>query len=190
VTLIVVDNATPSNLMQLAFDTVEMPLIWYELYGSTSRDVSIVFAHDIAVTDISVSNEEVTPGTTISISADVSNLGSFAETFSIVASYDNTVIETKPVTDLAPQAEMTVTFSWDTTGVAEGEYQISVEATGVQDEGNLGNNKAIYEAPIKVGASGGETSTTTLIVAAVGIIAVLGAVAFLYMRRRGAKPPA
>jgi PKD repeat protein len=189
VTLIVIDNATPSGLMQLAFDTVEMPLIWYELYGSTSRDVSIVFAHDIAVTDISVSSEEVTPGTTISISAEVSNLGSFSETFSVVASYDSTVIETKPVTDLASAAEMTVTFSWDTTGVAEGEYQISVEATGVQDDGNPGNNNAIYEAPIKVGASNDEPVPTTLIVAAVGIIAVLGAVAFLYMRRRGAKPP-
>lgn len=190
VTLIIVDNSTPSDLMQLTFGTVEMPPIWYELYGSTSRDVSIVFAHDVAVTDISVSSEDVAPGATITISATVSNLGSFPETFSVTASYDNTVIETKPVTDLDQDSETTVTFSWDTTGVAEGEYQISVEATGVQDEGNLGNNKAIYEAPIKIGASGGEPIPTTLIIAAVGIAAVVGVVAFLFLRRRGAQAPA
>jgi len=183
VTLTVMDDANATTLAQEIFNTTKMPRIWYELYSSNTTTVGVKLGHDIAVTAVETSKTEVTVGETVSIEVTVLNKGIETEDFNVKAYYDNNLIETKPVTGLSPDAEETVTFNWDTTDVADGDYRISAEATDVEDEGNPQDNTFI-DGTITVRSSS-EQLPTTLIIGAVVVVAAMAILLFVFMRRRG-----
>ena len=155
--------------------------------ATKTLDITVRFTHDIAVTNVEVSKIEVTAGESISINATVLNLGTVNETFTVVAYYGDTEIGEKPVTDLRPDAEVTLTFNWDTTGVAKGTYQISAVATDVEGEENPDDNTYV-DGTIAVKRSGSGLPIT-LVISVVIVVAVLGVGIFLYLRRRSASPP-
>lgn len=163
-------------------DDAGMAHEWYELYSTSTKEIRIRAAHDIAVVDVEPSKTSVTAGESISIDVTVSNEGTETESFSVKAYYENNLIDTKSVTDLSPGASTTLTFSWDTSGVAEGLYTISAEATEVEGETYLDNN-TLEDGTVSIGV-GGPAFPTTLVVVAVVVIVVLAAAVLLYMRRR------
>jgi len=61
--------------------------------------------------------EAIYPGWKISINVTVRNEGDFTETFNVTVYYDHHTIGTQNVTNLAPGANTTLTFPWNTTGV-------------------------------------------------------------------------
>ncbi len=65
-------------------------------------------------------------GESVAISATVKNVGT--ETFSVSAYYDTNLIETKNVADLTAGATEDLDFTWNTTGIASGDYTIKVTA--------------------------------------------------------------
>jgi len=89
---------------------------------------------DVAVTDIIPSRTWAYEGTPINITVTVKNKGNVSETFDLTLYYDSNIIETKTVTDLPSGEEKNVTFTWDTTGIPEGNYTISAEASYVPYE--------------------------------------------------------
>ena len=80
--------------------------------------------HDVAVTGVTRSIPKkrlapptatelhVYPGWTLYINVTVKNVGDFTESFTVKAYYDNTVIGTKSVNNLAPGASKRLDFKW------------------------------------------------------------------------------
>jgi len=97
--------------------------------------------HDVAVTSVTPSQTIAYAGhTVIDVFVKVTNHGKFSETFSITTYYNSTAIETQTVTNLAPNANATLTFLWNITNVAHGCYTLSANAIPVPDEIDLSDN--------------------------------------------------
>jgi hypothetical protein len=99
-----------------------------------------VVTHDVAVTDVTVSQTCALPGEIVTIQIAVANEGTFTETFDVTVKYDNTIMGTRTVENLLPGASETLSFSWDTFGVSVGHYWIKAEASTVPGETDLSDN--------------------------------------------------
>jgi len=122
--------------------------------------------YNIATTNITPSKTVVGQGYSMSINVTVENQGDFPETFSVTTYYDDTPIETKTVTNLPPSEDTTINFTWNTIGVAKGEYTISAYATPVLGETDTADN-TLEDGTVKVTVPGdadgdGEVDTVDL----------------------------
>ena len=95
---------------------------------------------DVAITHVAPSINWVYQGWPVDITVTAKNFGNISESFDVKVYYDSSLIGTLPITDLAPNAEITMNLSWDTTGVPEGNYTLIGEATTVPFEHNTTNN--------------------------------------------------
>jgi hypothetical protein len=100
-------------------------------------------SHDVAVTDLSLSDDRPLQNESVTISVQVLNNGTASETFNVTASYDGNLIELQSVTSLGAGDETTLTFNWNTTGVPVGSHTIRVEADAVPGETKTTNNLKI-----------------------------------------------
>jgi len=182
VTLTVVDNATASDLVESVFSTTGMPLIWYEVYSTKTVVLGVSLPHDVAVTGVTTSTEEATAGDTVTITVTAMNTGTEAESFSVTAYYASNSISTQQITNLASGEQKQLTFNWDTTGVAEGDYRIKAVASTVTGETNLQNNEFI-DGTVKVKAGAQLPITLIIGVVAVAVLIVV-LVAVILLRRR------
>jgi parallel beta-helix repeat protein len=80
----------------------------------------------IAVTDSACSKTVVGEGCNVIVNVTVRNQGGSTKTFDVFTYADATVIGKQTVLDLAPSAQVTVTFTWNTSGCAKGIYTVSV----------------------------------------------------------------
>jgi hypothetical protein len=98
---------------------------------------------DVAIVDVEISATKIYEGHTLSIDVVVANNGDHTETFDVATYYDSNIISSKPVYDLTPGSQSTLTFLWDTTGVEPSTYVIKAEAEVVPGETNLDDNVLI-----------------------------------------------
>jgi hypothetical protein len=84
--------------------------------------------HDIAIVDINISNNSVYIGDLLQINVSVVNKGTETEAFNVSTYHDSSLVETLQVSALAPGAQATLIFMWNTSSVREGFYQISAFA--------------------------------------------------------------
>jgi hypothetical protein len=89
--------------------------------------VAAVPIHDIGITDIQLSNTTVYVGETLGINVIVINDGNFSETFDLSVYYNSSLIQTRQVS-LAPSTQATFAFTWNTSSVSPGFYQMSADA--------------------------------------------------------------
>jgi len=112
--------------------------------GSIPHEVSDGFVmtviHDVAVTAVTPSPSWAYAGWPVNVTVVARNLGNVSETFNVTAYYDSTIIGTITVENLAPDNETTLTFTWNTTGLTEGNYTLSANATIMPYELNTANN--------------------------------------------------
>jgi subtilase family serine protease len=98
--------------------------------------------------------------------------------------YDSTHIDTQTVTALAPRDSATLSFSWDTTGVTEGDYTIKAVADPLSGETEIQDNT---HSEVVITVTGPPPAMPTELV--LGVILATATiciiVAFLYVRRRG-----
>ena len=100
--------------------------------------------HDVAIVDATLSHTKAYAGWTVDVMVTVKNEGEATETFNVTAYYNNTLIETKTVFNLAPGTNVTLTFSWDTTNVQPHRtYTIWAEATSVPSEIDIVDNALV-----------------------------------------------
>lgn len=100
--------------------------------------------HDVAVIDIKISATRVYEGQFVGINVTVKNNGDYAESFNVTAYYDANAIGTRIVNNLPNGSQLTLIFTWDTSGVEpDRTYTIKAGATGVPGETNLDNNVII-----------------------------------------------
>jgi len=97
-------------------------------------------SHDIAVTNIATHKTVVGQNYPLRVNVTIENQGLFFnETFNVTVYANTTIIETKEVT-LTNGNSTTVTFTWNTSGVAKGNYTIKAEAPLVPGETDTADN--------------------------------------------------
>jgi parallel beta-helix repeat protein len=126
----------PHNVIVYANDT----------YGNTGSSDKVYFTrivNDVAILNVTASPTETYVDQIVNINVTVKNKGTVSETFNVTVYYDSIPIDTHSVVNLAPGSNITVTFSWNTSGVQKGTYAISAEAEVVPGETNTTDNTYI-----------------------------------------------
>jgi len=108
---------------------------------------------DIAVTNVTVSKTVVGQGYALYIHTTVENQGDLSETFNVTAYYNETAItlpdgkDHKTITLTSGESEI-ITFTWNTTDVAYGNYTISAAANIVSGETDTADNSLVNGAVV------------------------------------------
>jgi hypothetical protein len=100
--------------------------------------------HDIAVAYVKPAKKVVGQGFNLKIEITIINQGDFPETFGVTPSYDSMSIGLYQAVTLNPSEIATITFDWDTTGVAKGKYAIGAYiVTPISGETDLADNTCV-----------------------------------------------
>jgi hypothetical protein len=99
-----------------------------------------VSEHDIAVANISPSKAVVGEGYSLYVNVTVRNQGLQEETFNLTL-YANSTIIGSVNSSLVSGDSAVLTFLWNTTGFAKGNYHVRASALPVLNETNTGNNE-------------------------------------------------
>jgi hypothetical protein len=83
---------------------------------------------DVAVTSVTPLKTVVGRGYACRINVTVENEGNVIQNLTVTAYDDSRAIETKAIRDLAPNAQATLTFTWNTLGISYGNHVISATA--------------------------------------------------------------
>ncbi len=101
-------------------------------------------AHDVAVTDVSLSlqagDTHGSIGTNLPVLVTVTNLGNQIENVTVTLFLNSTLISSRPGITLAPGASLTEQFTWNNSGLSCGNYILRAEVSPVPGETNLANN--------------------------------------------------
>jgi parallel beta-helix repeat protein len=106
-------------------------------------DRAIAEAYDVATINTVTPKTVVMQGYSTYVSATVTNLGKFTESFNVAFYANATAVQTKGIT-LASRDSANVTFTWDTAGFVKGNYTISACAWPISGEKNMMNNNFTY----------------------------------------------
>ena len=117
-------------LIEVRIDPVENET--YLKDNSAYRYVT-VYEHDVAVTNLTVSRMLIMQGHTVKINVTVTNQGDFEETFNVEVYANMSQIGIQEIT-LSNGTSVTITFTWNTTNFAKGNYTLSAFAWPVQSE--------------------------------------------------------
>jgi len=98
-----------------------------------------ILPHDVAITNVIPSKIIVGQGLTAKIDVSILNKGNFTETFNVTVYANTTAIQTETLT-LTSGSSTTLTFTWNTTGFAKGNYAISAYAEPVSGETDTADN--------------------------------------------------
>ena len=103
-----------------------------------------IFLHDVAIIDVVASTNATYVGRLVYINVTAENQGDIAESFNVSAYYDAQLIGTTVATGLMPGANVTLSFVWDTSGVAPCHwYNITGKASIVPYEVDTADNVLI-----------------------------------------------
>jgi hypothetical protein len=101
----------------------------------------VTIIHDVAITNVTPANTWAFHGNPLKINVTAANLGNVSESFNVTAYADNDTIGTFSITNLPSNAQMTITFVWNTTSAQLcHNYTISAMADLLPHEYNLTNN--------------------------------------------------
>ena len=120
------------------------------LTNSAWKTITVSPIHDVAVISVTPLSTEVTIGENVTISVDVKNEGTVAETFTVTVYSNDTEIDTQTVTSLAADSSETLEFVWDTTDLTEGDYVIKAEASQVTGETDTADNALTSDEMVTV----------------------------------------
>lgn len=171
-----------------------LPSLDHLLYGTFSNTLTQAI-HDMAVVSVTPSSTVVTKGATVDISVIVENQGTIAEIFDVVLYYDynpptSTPTIGQPQEDLvlAPDAQKTLTFTWNTTDMIEKQYTLTAIVPAVPGETDTTNNQLLSSQGITIEAKQLRPLPITEIVIAIVVVAAVIAAVVIFRRRR--KKPA
>jgi hypothetical protein len=100
---------------------------------------SVKYGHSVSITGVRCSKSVVGRGYSLDVTVTAADLGSHPETFNVTAYANTTSIASQNVT-LLSGSSTDVTFVWNTTGFAVGNYTVSAYAWSVPNETNTANN--------------------------------------------------
>jgi len=171
-----VDNYRGPNQDQLGSDRIgDTP---YVIDGANQDNYPLMKpyggAHDIGITNVVTSKNVVGQGYILNITVTVFNYDIYTENRNITVYANTTTIASQNIT-ITSRNSTTVTFTWNTTGFAEGNYTVSVVAdiilgetdtedntlltwvyVGIPGDLNADGTVDVFDAVILSGASGSE----------------------------------
>lgn len=110
-------------------------------YSNTTFHIISVNIHDIAILNVSVSNNEADIGQVVNITVTVKNEGTTSESFNFTIFCNSTSIETLLVSNLAANAERTLIFQWNTSNIGQpASFLIRAEADVIAGENDVADN--------------------------------------------------
>jgi parallel beta-helix repeat protein len=127
------DNVLQQWVDITTFIDIENNIVFGETTHLSIFATFIKESHNTAVLGINPLKSVIGEGYTLNINVIVTNKGNCIETFNLTLYANTTVIETKQIT-LINGASTTLTFTWNTTGFAKGNYTIWAYAWPVQGE--------------------------------------------------------
>ena len=95
--------------------------------------------HDIGIISVNKSKTIVGHGYTTSINVKIANFGEETETFNFTIQANSATIQ-KQITTLTTGKSVTITFTWNTTGFAKGNYTITASVDIIPDETDTTDN--------------------------------------------------
>lgn len=151
-TLIAIDLDTLEDFDGTFIDTIRIQddgITLPSTYGDTTLEIdaiatrkSVSRAHNIAVKSVKQIKTVVGQGLPVKIEVNITNAGSFPETFNVTAYVNATEIDTFTGITLTSGNSITKTFTWDTTFV-KGNYTLTAYATPVPGEIYTADNTLI-----------------------------------------------
>jgi parallel beta-helix repeat protein len=109
--------------------------------GSSSNYMfEVLVGHDVSITNFSSSKTIIGQGYNTSINATIKNEGNYVEIFNLTVYANTTIIATTTNITLSSGNTTTVTFVWNTSGFAKGNYTIKAYAWPVQNETDTDDN--------------------------------------------------
>ena len=125
-----------------------LPVFFYV----TNRTINQAF-HNVAINSIEMDKTVIGEGYTVELNVSVRNLGFFTETFNVTLYANTTILHTKTIT-LTEKDSTPITFIWNTTGFAKGNYTISAYAHPVLGETDTADNTLFAEKCVCVSIVG------------------------------------
>jgi KaiC/GvpD/RAD55 family RecA-like ATPase/PKD repeat protein len=120
---------------------VTLTIVDNDSYNNTTSQIINVPVHDIAILNTTVSQTEVHVGQVVNITVTVKNEGTTTESFNVTVFRNETIIETQLVSNLAPDAEKTLIFYWDTSDITDtANFSIKAKADVVSGETHVTDN--------------------------------------------------
>jgi hypothetical protein len=167
-------GAKPDNAYSVVETSDGYALAGYTYsFGAGKSDFWLVkvaaHAHDLAVTNTVLSKTVVGQGFTLNVNVTVENQGYNSEIFNLTTYANATPIQTFNITNLLPGSSTTITFNWNTSGFAKGNYTISAYASPVDGETDTGNN-LFTDGFVKIGIPGDINGDTVVDSTDLGIL--------------------
>jgi PKD repeat protein len=157
---------------------------------SITKAVKVRFDYDVMIVEVTQSVQNATVGESITVFVEVGNEGANdLSGVTVKAFYTSTPIGDAQTTSLIVDQRKTLSYVWDTTGMAAGNYRIkgvvdvvAGEPEDAQaDNEQLGGTIALRE-PVQ--------TPWALYAGIIAVVAIVVIVAFLLLRRRGGKKQA
>ena len=148
-----------------------------------------VVVHDISIVSVTVSSSSVNIGSLVNIYVTVKNNGTSSESFSLSAYYNSSLIKTLQVSALALGESITKTFTWNTSSVSAGIYQIKAYASLPSNEVDISpgdNTLADGFVQVMTAAPPFTPRTLFIILLVILLLFLLALLALLVLRRRKA----
>jgi hypothetical protein len=133
----------------LDFGQCSLSIVKSDLSNSTAGAIDHVVedghfsnvSYDVAVLSVTPSSQSAFIGDVLNVTVTVLNNGTTrSETFDVTIYYNGTLIASQSILNLPPQADETLKFQWNTSGLPPANYIMSANATTVPDEDNVVNN--------------------------------------------------
>jgi len=141
---------------------------------------------DVSIVSVEASPTTVEAGDSVSITLIARNDGDVTEDFDVIVYWGDNNIGTVSTSDLSPSAEKTLTFSWKTEGMAEGNHTIKAVASAVIWEANTDDNTYINGYVMITPPEETFSLPPTLIAAVIIVILIIVAViGVILLRKRG-----
>jgi|GEM_PF-1112675 len=106
--------------------------------------LDLIRPHDVAICNVTADKTTMMQGEDLSIVSTVENQGSFTETFNVTVFANTTQIGKETVSNLDNGTNRVLNFTWNTSGITESNYTISVSADVVTNETDTLDNTFIY----------------------------------------------
>lgn len=140
-TTLTASNTIAHRYSQLGIFNVTLTVTDNEGADNSMRQTVSVNVRNVAVTNVTVSNTQVQIGQSVNITVSVKNKGTTAETFSVSAFCNETMIANRLVTNLSPGADQIIVFVWNTSDVQNpGRFLITVKAGIMPNESDATDN--------------------------------------------------
>jgi hypothetical protein len=141
---------------------------------------------DVSIVSVEASPTAVEAGDSVSITVVARNDGDVTENFDVIVYWGDINIGTLSTSDLSPGAQKTLTFSWKTEGMAEGNHTIKAVASSVIWEANTDDNTYVNGYVSITPPEQTSSLPVTLIAAVVIVIIIIVAVTgVVLLRKRG-----